>query len=90
MIRTEWFQQPSDYVTEYIIYLSVMPVGCTELDMMGPVMLNGSARSYMFENVEEFSEVTITIVAWNSAGNSTANASNMTLSAGMLLISLDM
>ena len=84
MIRIEWFQQPSDYVAEYIIHLSVMPVGCTEVDMREPVMLNGFSRSYIFENVEEFSDVTITIMAWNLAGNSTENASNMTLSAGML------
>ncbi len=79
-ISFEWSQLPGDIIEGYIITLSI---GCGD-SLITSDTLGGSVRSYQSGDIEEFSEVTVTLLVMNIAGNNSVTFTTSTLSIGKL------
>ena len=87
-----WTQQPTDVIETYTVTVSTTLLGCEgEVPDMTSV-LSPSEREFMTEELEEFSEVIVTLSASNVAGTGTSLQTITTMSTGTIgcLIKQDM
>ena len=88
-VSLNWTQLPIDIVDSYAISVSTSPMGCeADVETMA-ALLNGSERTFRTNDLEEFSEITITVSAQNEIGNTSTVVVITTLSAGEALVKLN-
>ena len=87
-VSLSWTQLPTDIVDSYAISVSTSPMGCeADVETMED-SLNGSERTFRTNDLEEFSEITITVSAQNEIGESSTVVVITTPSAGEALVKL--
>ena len=72
----------TETVDSYRVVVRSVPIGCVS-DNTTEHILNGTERSLEVVDLEEFSEVTITVTARNGQGESSATNVTNTLATGM-------
>lgn len=77
-----WTQPPTDYVDEYVVSVSSSPIGCGITMERITDLIQGFVRSMLTQELEEFSHVTIVVIAYNENGMSRERANAITSSAG--------
>ena len=80
----QWTQQDTDFIEEYTVTVTATPLGCEALIEDRVSTLGGLNRSLLVEELEEFSNITVVLVARNKLGNATTAVVVTTMSAGEL------
>ena len=77
-------QQDTDFIEEYTVTVTTTPLGCEALVEDRVSTLDGLSRSLSVEELEEFSNITVVLVARNELGNASTAVVVTTISAGEL------
>ena len=80
----QWTREDTDFIEEYTVTVTTTPLGCEALVEGRVFTLGGLSRSLSVEELEEFSDITVVLVARNELGNATTAVVVTTMSAGEL------
>ena len=80
----QWTQPDTDFIEEYTVTVATTPLGCEALVEDRVSTLGGMNRSLSVEDLEEFSNITVVLVARNELGNAITAVVVTTMSAGEL------
>lgn len=69
-VSLTWTQPSEDIVDEYIVGVSTSPIGCGVAIQSTVEDRSGSMRSFLSDQLEEYSVTTIVVLALNDAGES--------------------
>ena len=84
-VTISWVQEPielDNYVDGYFIIVATMPIRCVADVAPVTSILDASEREFMIGDLEEFSEISINIIARNLVGEASSSMTTETPSAG--------